>query len=372
MRFADIPGHEAVKDRLRNLVDSGRMPHALLLEGPAGSGKFALARALTQYIHCRNRSGGDSCGRCPDCVQHQTFSHIDTVYSFPVNKKKGKTTISDDYLAEFQRFITDHPFMDMRLWTPMLDNANSQPQIYVEEGVELLRRLTFMTRRSAYKVALMWLPEKMMVPTANKMLKLVEEPFEDTLFIMSSDQPRLILPTIYSRTQRIEVPRYSDSELSVILTSMGMAPGAVADAVAVAAGNVNEALRMCSEASSRTMFLGLFTELMRKAYSRKVSLLRAWSLQVADLGREGAIQFIDYMSRMVRESFIMHLQDNRLLACSAAEKAFLQRFHPFINNRNVEDFIAQLDSARLQIAANVNAKIVFFDLAVRTIILLRR
>lgn len=372
MRFADIPGHEDVKQRLREMVDSGRLPHALLLEGPSGAGKFALARAAAQYLHCTDRRGGDSCGQCPECRQHQSFNHIDTVFSFPVNKKKSRPTVSADYFDEFKTFLTENPYMDFRRWTPMLDNPNAQPQIYVEEGVELIRRLTFMTRRSARKVALVWLPEKMVNATANKLLKIIEEPFDDTVFIMTSDQPRLILPTIYSRVQRIEVPRYSDAELAVVLTAMGHAPAAVADAVAVAEGNVNEALRLLADPDRHRLFFTLFTELMRKAYGRRVSELRKWSLQVADLGREGAIQFIDYMGRMVRESFIMHLRDPRLQAAGADERAFMARFHPFINHRNVEDIMRQLDAARRQIAANVNAKIVFFDLAVRTIILIRR
>ncbi len=372
MRFADIPGHEDVKKRLRDMADSDRLPHALLLEGPAGTGKFALARAMAQYIHCTNRVGGDSCGHCPECRQHQSFNHIDTVYTFPVIKKKSKPTISADYFDEFKTFVQTDPFMDFRNWTPMLDNPNAQPQIYVDEGVELIRRLTFMTRRSARKVALMWLPEKMVPATANKLLKLIEEPFGDTMFILTSDTPRLILPTIYSRTQRIEVARYSDSELAVILTSKGYAPAAVADAVAVADGSVSEALRYLTDSGRYQQFFGLFTELMRKAYARRVSDLRKWSVQAAELGREGAIQFIDYMGRMVRESFIMHLRDPRLQACGATERAFLTKFHPFINHRNVEDFMRQLDSAREQIAANGNAKIIFFDFAVRAIILIRR
>ena len=222
MRFADIPGHEDVKRRLRQMVDEGRIPHALLFEGPAGSGKFALARALAQYIHCSHRTPeGDSCGECPECRQHQTFNHIDTVYSFPVVKKGGKPAVSDDYIDDFREFMAKYPYMDFDRWLMALDNINAQPQIYVEEGNSLLRRLSFMARQSQYKIVLLWLPERFKEETANKLLKLVEEPFGDTIFLMVSNNSRRILPTIYSRTQRISVKRYDDYELMSILEGMG-------------------------------------------------------------------------------------------------------------------------------------------------------
>lgn len=373
MRFADIPGHEEEKRRLRDMVDRGRVPHALLLEGPAGSGKFALARAFVQYLHCTGRTpDGDSCGVCESCRQHQEFNHIDTVFSFPVVKKKGKPTISDDCLPEFVEFMKKSPFMDFRQWVVDLDNPNAQPQIYVEEGNELSRRLAFMTRRSKFKVALMWLPERMVDATANKLLKLVEEPFADTVFVMTSDNSRLILPTIYSRTQRIAVPRYTDDELADILASDGLAPEIAADVARVAEGNVNEALRQSGANEERLRQFELFVTLMRMAYKRDVAALRKWSLEVADLGREGVMQFVGYMSRLLRESLMMHLADERLLTMNSAEHQFVSRFFPFINERNVIDFCRMADDALRDVAANGNCKIIFFDLAVRTIMLIRR
>ncbi len=373
MRFADIPGHEDVKRRLRQMVDEGRIPHALLFEGPAGSGKFALARALAQYIHCSHRTPeGDSCGECPECRQHQTFNHIDTVYSFPVVKKGGKPAVSDDYIDDFREFMAKYPYMDFDRWLMALDNINAQPQIYVEEGNSLLRRLSFMARQSQYKIVLLWLPERFKEETANKLLKLVEEPFGDTIFLMVSNNSRRILPTIYSRTQRISVKRYDDYELMSILEGMGYGEDVASDVARIAAGNVNEALRLADVSKERLQFFDLFVELMRKAYARKVGELREWSLAVAALGREPQMQFVDYWMRLVRESFIMHLSDPRLLTLTAAEHAFTVKFFPFINEKNVIDMCALFDAARRDIAANANAKIVFFDLAVKVIMLIRR
>ena len=373
MRFRDIPGHEREKALLREMADNDRIPHALLLEGPSGAGKFLLARAFAQYIHCTNRTpDGDSCGQCPACMQHQSFNHIDTIYSFPVVKKAGKPTLSDDYIADFREFMGESPYMDFEKWLLALDNINAQPQIYVEEGNELLRRLTFMARRSKYKVAIMWLPERLKTDTANKLLKLVEEPFADTKFIMVSNDPRQILPTIYSRTQRIAVLRYSDAQVASILESRGIDAATAADAAIVAEGDVNQALSLAEAGSERLRLLELFKTLMRAAYSHHVCKLRESSKEVADLGREPAMCFLEYCCRLFRESFLMHLQVDSLLTLNASEREFTVKFFPFINERNVIDLIELFDRSRRDIAGNGNAKIVFFDMAVRTIMLIRR
>ena len=261
--------------------------------------------------------------------------------------------------------------MDFDLWVEKLDNINAQPQIYVEEGTELLRRLTYMTRRSQYKVVLMWLPERLKEETANKLLKLVEEPFADTIFIMVSNNSRQILPTIYSRTQRIVVRRYSDSELEGVLISQGMDAPTASDMARIADGSVNLAWKTAQVSAERRKYFDLFAELMRKAYGRKVLELRTWSKTVAEMGREPAMQFID-CCRLIRESFVMHLHVDQLLTLSRSEHEFVVRFFPFINEKNVVDMIELFDRSRRDIAGNGNAKIIFFDLAVCVIMLIRR
>ncbi|MDE6127347.1 MAG: DNA polymerase III subunit delta, partial [Muribaculaceae bacterium] len=239
MRFADVIAHENVKERLRALVDNGRLPHALLLEGPAGVGKFAMARALSQYIHCENRSGGDSCGVCPACVQHATFNHVDMVYSFPVLKNGRSQAVSDDYVADFREFLTVSPFMNFEEWQKALGNINGQPQMYVEESQDILRKLAFTARASDTKIVLMWLPEKMNTQCANKMLKLIEEPLPGTSLIFVSNNPREILPTIYSRLQRIEMRRLGDDVVAGYLADTLSIPHADALSVAhVAQGSI--------------------------------------------------------------------------------------------------------------------------------------
>lgn len=374
MRFRDIPGHEDVKERLRAMADERRVPHALLLEGPVGSAKFMLIRALAQYIHCENHTPDrDSCGKCPSCLQHQTFNHIDTIYSFPVIKKAGKSTISNDCFGEFKNFISDSPYMDIEKWIAMLGNINSQPVIYVEEGAELIRRLNFTARQSLFKIVLIWLPERLKEETANKLLKLIEEPHPDTIFLMSSDNSRAILPTIYSRVQRIAVSRYSDDEIKHFLTASYPVSETDAETLArLSSGNVIEALSLVDISRMRQQFLDYFIELMRKAYQRKIGLLRQWSNDVAALGREQIIKFLDYASRLIRENFILNLHVDQLNYLTEDERKFSVNFARFINERNVLKMFEVLNKAREDIAGNANPKIVLFDLAVKTILLIKQ
>ncbi len=375
MKFRDIPGHEDVKARLRGLVDSRHIPHALLLEGPEGTGKYALARAYVQYLHCERRTpDGDSCGECPSCVQHESFNHIDTFYSFPVAKRNGgKATVSDDYLKEFEQFMTEYPFMDFERWTEALDNPSAQPQIFVDEGAELMRKLNFKARSTDYKAVLLWLPERLKTETANKLLKLIEEPHADTIFVLTSDKPSEILPTIYSRTQRIGVRRYPDSEVEAFLTARGIDRPTAVEHARLAEGSLNAALRLCASTDDKTPMLDLFADLMRKGFKRDLPGLRKWASDMAAKGREPQLQFVDYCSRLFRENLMFHTgAGEALTTLTPAEAGFSSRFHPFVNERNVIGLTDAMTDARRDIAANGNAKIIFFDLAIKVVMLIRK
>ena len=374
MRFADIPGHEAEKDRLRRMADEDRIPNALLLEGPEGAGKLALARAFAQYIHCDNRSNGDSCGHCPSCRRHESFNSLETFYSFPVVKRKSaKETVSDDWLEEFKTFMTEDEYSSFENWLVKMDNINAQPQIFVEESKDIIRKLAFKARTDKYKLVIMWLPERLKEEAANRLLKIIEEPFADTRFILVSNNSRLILPTIFSRTQRLRIPAFDDGTVERILVSKGIDADTAAQAARIAEGNVGRAFRLAALDEERRNFLSLFAQLMRFAFARKVAELRVWATKdVPELGRETEMRFIDYCSRLIRESFLMHLREDRILTMTSDERAFVERFFPFINEKNVIEIINQFDRARRDIAANGNAKIVLFDLSVRIIMLIRR
>lgn len=375
MRFADIPGQERIKRRLISLVESDRLPHALLLEGEQGVGKFALAQALAQYIHCNNRREGDSCGMCPACRQHASFNHIDTFYSFPVIKKKGSSTppVSDDYITEFKTFVEKDPMMTFSTWIEELGSVTTQPVMYVTESDALINKLAFTARSSRYKIVLIWLPERMNEQCANKLLKLIEEPFADTKFILTSDTPQEILPTIYSRCQRIEVERFTDSDIAIYLeTNFGIDSQNALAIAHNAEGSLSKAIQQISSGGLNEEFFNYFVRLMRSAYSRKVADLKAWSNEVSALGREQQLEFLKYCDRLTRENFIYNLRNHDLVYMNTAEENFSTKFSPFISERNVQQLTRTFNDAIKDIAGNTNAKMVFFDLAIRTILLIKQ
>lgn len=373
MKFADIPFHAKEKQRLRDMVDGDRVPHALLLEGPEGTGKLALARAYAQYLHCTDRKDGEPCGKCPACLQHESFNHIDTHFTFPVIKREGgKPTLSDDYISEFRDFLQGGIFAGFERWLDTL-KQEKQPMIYVDEATEVLRFAGFTSHASQNKVVIIWLPERFHESTANKLLKLIEEPNDNVKLVMVSNNPQAILPTVYSRLQRITVPRYTEEEVTLWLHEQ---QGIAADGARVVArlsnGNMATALDLLSASGDNDARLAAFISLMRLAYQRKVIDLRAWANEIATQGREQVIAFFNYCSRMLRENYIYALRDPRLTCMTDAEEAFSKNFSPFVNERNVEELMQVFDSAARDVAGNVSAKIVCFDTAVKVILLLTR
>lgn len=375
MKFEDIPGQHKVKQRLIDMVDNERIPHAILLQGEQGVGKFALAQALAQYIHCPNRADGDSCGVCPSCRQHESFNHIDTFFSFPVIKKKSSGTppVSDDFIEEFKHFVVADPMMNFEGWLEELGSPSTLPVMYVTESDTLISKLSFTARSAKYKIVVMWLPERMNEQCANKLLKLIEEPFSDTIFILSSDSPQEILPTIYSRCQRIDVERFTDNDISDFLCKRFSLNSQDALSIAHnAEGSLTKALKQLSTTGINSKYFELFIRLMRSAYARKVADLKAWSAEVSTLGREQQLSFLKYCDRLTRENFIYNLHEHDLTYLNTSEEKFSTKFAPFISERNVQALSRTFNDAVKDIAGNANSKIVLFDVAVRTILLIKQ
>ncbi len=373
MKFSDIPGHEAAKTRMRQMADSGRIPHAILLEGPEGIGKLSLARAFAQYIHCEHPTpDGEPCGHCQPCLLHQSMNHIDTTYIYPVVKAEGSgptPPVAADYRQEWLDYLNERIYMDTSAWIRNFSKKNPQLMTYVTESNALIHDLAFTSHVSRYKIVIWWLPEKMNIEAANKLLKLIEEPYDDTLFIMVSDNPAEILPTIYSRVQRIRLKRLPDETVARYLTENFNVSEADAMALAhIAEGNVTRAVDALHQSKETAEAFDFFVRLMRLAYQRNVHTLREWADELAALGRDREIAFYEYAIRLIRENFVYNLNVPELNYMNSGEQQFSTRFARFITADNVERLIETFEAARVDIAGNGNGKIINLDVAIKVIL----
>ena len=372
MFFKDIIGQEQVKERLRLELHEGRVPHAQLFAGPEGSGALPLAIAYARFLLCIHRGETDACGTCPSCVKLNKLAHPDLHFVFPVVKRKGGgDTVSDDYIREWRELAISTPYFGLNHWLDAMGAENQQAQIFVKESDELTRKLSLKSSEGGYKVVVLWLPEKMKVECANKLLKLLEEPPALTVFLLVSEEPDRILPTILSRTQRVNVPRLGDNEISTALSrQFGLQPSDAAETARLANGSYLQALEIIHRGDDNLLFFELFVSLMRLAYQRKVKDMKDWSETVATMGRERQKNFLAYCQRMVRENFISNFHRRELNYMNRDEANFAVRFAPFINERNVIGIADELSEAQAHIEQNVNPRMVFFDFALKMIVLL--
>lgn len=372
MYFKDIIGQETVKQRLRLEVREGRVPHAQIFAGPEGTGALPLAIAYARFLLCTRRGEEDACGTCPSCVKLNKLAHPDLHFVFPVVKRKGGgDTVSNDYIREWRELAISTPYFGMNHWLDAMGAENQQAQIFVKESDELVRKLSLKSSEGGYKVVIIWLPEKMKVECANKLLKLLEEPPAQTVFLLVSEEPDRILPTILSRTQRINVPRLEDAEIAEALkVRFGLQDTDTAETARLAEGSYLQALEIIHLSKDTQLFFGLFVSLMRLAYQRKVKEMREWSDTVAAMGRERQKDFLTYCQRMVRESFVSNFHRKEMNYMNREEENFTIRFAPFINERNVMGITDELAEAQTHIEQNVNPRMVFFDFALKMIVLL--
>ena len=373
MYFSDIIGLEDVKEQMRRFVDENRLAHALLITGHQGNGKLPLAVALAHYLLCKNRCNGEPCGCCPTCVKVNKLVHSDLHFVFPVLKKKGSSAdsnpVSDDYITEWREQFLKNPYFSYTDWLQKMGVENQQPMIYDRESGEILQKMSMQSREGGWKIVIIWLPEKMRELGSNKLLKIIEEPPKDTLFILVSEEPEKIIPTILSRTQRIDVPRLSNDEIAQALQSRySLSPEDALQIARLSGGSWEKAESQLRIDSDREQYLELFAQLMRVAYARNIREMKKWSEQVAALGRERQKRLLEYCQRMIRENFIMNFKRDEMLTLSAAERNFSVRFSPFVNERNIFGIMEELSEAQRHIEQNGNAKMVFFDMSLRMIV----
>ena len=372
MQFKDVVGQEEVKEKLRKQVRSGHLPHALLLTGETGYGTMGLALALANLLLCNNAGETDSCGTCSGCVKVDKLIHPDLHFSFPVIKIT-KTTNSDDYLKKWREMLINDKYFDMNDWVKVIGAEKKSTVIPEPESQNIIQKLSLSPYEGGWKIMIIWLPEQMNATSANTLLKTLEEPFGKTLFILCSEHPEQLLPTIISRTQRIDVPPININDMYEALTKQRGIDSTTAEHIArVSKGNYLTALRhLCDDDDSQVM-LDKFISLMRLAYMRDVKGLSEWSESLASLNRDEQKHQLEYMQNLIRENFMYNFGRPELNFMTQKELKFAQSFAPYINERNVIGFAEEYQRAHNDISNNVHSKTVWFNLALQTIILINK
>ncbi|EGJ99918.1 ATP-binding protein [Dysgonomonas gadei] len=374
MFFKDIIGQNEVKERLISSAGKGIIPHAQLFCGQEGVGKFPLAFAYAQYLNCENPSETDSCGKCPSCVKYNHLAHPDLHFVFPIIKKAAKKKeVCDDYITEWREFIKQSSYFNLSQWLDHIDAENSQGLIYAKESEEIIRKLSLRIYEAKYKVMIIWLPEKMHESCANKLLKIIEEPTDNTIFLLVSDIPDNIITTIQSRCQRVNIHGVKETDITEALESAyNISPEDAASVAHLANGNYLKAIETISLNEEHKFFFNLFIQMMRASYARNIKEIKAIGNEIAGVGRENQKGFLKYCQRMVREYFVSNMSQPEMIYLAQDEANFGTRFAPFINERNIIGFMNELALAERHIEQNVNAKMVFFDLCLKITMLIKQ
>lgn len=368
MFFSDIVGQEQVKERLLLQVKENRVPHAMLLAGPPGTGKLALSVAFAQYLMCNNRSESDSCGTCPACKKVSKLIHPDLHFVYPGKAGKEKSDAADgvseanaDSLAVWRKMLLENPYMGETDWYDAIDLNNKQGIINVANASEVIRKLSLKSYESDVKVMIIWLAERMNVQASNKLLKLIEEPPAKTFFILVSENTSLILKTILSRTQQVYVPPLPASEIAIVLNEKhGIAPDKARDIARISNGSFYEALRLINQNTGE--YFEQYRNLMRLCYTKRFSDLLVWVDDISRLGREEQKEFLSYALKLTRESLMLNMGLDNITYLMGEEADFGKKFSPFLGPSNVNQVTKAFSHAYECIAQNGNPQITFADM----------
>src|SRR5574344_352477 len=369
MLFSEIIGQEKIKIHLIQTTREGRISHAQLFCGLPGVGKRPLALAYAQYICCTDKHDNDACGKCPSCIKFAKLIHPDLHFAFPIVKNESKKlTVCNDFLPEFREQVLAHPYLTQEEWIESISEGK-QGQIYTNEGDEIIRKLNFKPYESEYKIMIIWEPEKMHESCANRVLKIIEEPPEKTIFLLVSDSPEEIIGTIQSRVQRINIPPIDNACLLQHLSEYKDITSAEADFfVKNAHGSWTAVMSQIESHETQQEYFQAFITMMRLAWTLEFKDIKLLVDRLVTLGREGQKNFLQEAQRQLRENVILLLRQPQLNFMNDEQAAFAQNFSKIINEANIVPIVEEFQLAAAQIEQNANAKIVLFD----TILVLNR
>lgn len=358
MQYQQIIGQHALRQHLLHDINADRVSHAQLFLAHEGSGGLPLALAYIQYLYCQNRQPADSCGSCPACIKSQKMIHPDIHYSFPTVGSKAK---SSDFLSSWREFVPQNPYLSAYDWLQHLKAENKQGNITAEECADIFRKLSLKSFEGGYKTLLMWLPEYL-GKEGNRLLKLLEEPPDNTLFILVAENPALILSTILSRTQIVKIPRLADEEIATTLQNRYAMPAETAQTLAaLAEGNLHAAMQLAENtaADHRRLLLSW----LQSCLSQQGSAMLAITEQLAALGREEQKNFLQYVLYFVRKILMYQSIPNYSGGLSEQEQLLGKQLLQYLDMWAVQHLTDALSNAYTHIERNANPRILFFNLS---------
>jgi len=360
MFFSDIPGKQIEKKYLIDNVNEDRLAHAQLFLGRPGAGQLALALAFASYVLCRDRQPDDSCGRCAACLKSHKVIHPDMHFAFPVIKKDGKQrkdVTSNDFLIPWRKIIHGNPYLDMNTWLHSLNVDNAQANINVKECVEIVKKLSLKTFESDHKILVMWMPEYLR-NEGNRLLKLIEEPPDETLIILVAERQEEILNTILSRVQLLKVSPFTDEEITnYLLSKQGVAAAEVDQITGLAAGDLNTAISLAN--AEGVNYSEALLQWLRIAYKMDPVELGQWVNEVSRWGRENQKHFLEYGLHFFREYLFSLMTGTERLRLSAQEVATAQKMKNLLDAKKTEGIIAVINECITAVGRNANPKILF-------------
>ncbi len=364
MLFKEIIGNEDIKNKLITAIRNEHIAHALLFSGNEGSANLAMALAFITYLFCENKSQDDACGVCPACHKNQKLIHPDVNFSFPFISQKNKDAISDNLLPEWRNFVLQDPYNNASGWSTYFGGEDKQPYISVEESRQIIRKLSLKPFEARYNIMLIWLPEYMNAPAANALLKEIEEPPDDTIFILVTNDEKRLMPTILSRTQTIFIQPFSDEELIGILVEKHFIEKKEARKIAhLVDGNINEALRLAREVELNSHVM--FRDWMRLCYQEDYGQLVQYAEKYHSLGKVSQQTLLQYGLSMLRESLVWELGESRLVRVMGEELDFVRKFSVIMNQEAIEKFTQLLTESSYHLERNANVKILFLDMSLQ-------
>ena len=372
MYFSDFPGQDSTKTQLLDLFKSERVPHALLLNGEEGCGHLQLALSFSSLLLCKSPTPLDACKNCSSCKMYEKYQHPDLHFSYPIHLSKTEhSETSDDQRSSFLEALEKYKCLGKKTWYSKMGNENKQGVIGVKESQAILNKISLKSFFGSAKILLMWMPELMNIQAANKLLKLIEEPPENTYFIFVSNNQSKILPTISSRLQTINVPRLKDENISDFLEKkFQIEPSTAKNIAKISKGNLNKAINTHLDAGISEMNRSLFVNWMRLCYSRNIADTIDWVNEFSKIGREQIKDFIIYSLEMYRQC-IMGNYNMEIEGVSESEKNFLEKFKPFVNHQNISEINSIMNDAYYHMERNANPKILMLDVSIKLYKLLR-